>query len=457
MADAYVDFEQTASTSESPYDTWAKAAADIQTALTQAGVGGRVFVRIDGDGVGTTKDTAAAGRILAWPGDDQVPSGVYGVKDATTNAPPVDSDLCVRGTDTLPVFECTGAGNDITVDELSANNRTTLCCHGIRFEAVDIFKVGADCVAFFYDCEFNFLTFGTSTNGQFFAWNCDFVFNATGAHIKLRDGLILFAYGGVLSGSVPTILFDANNNGSAKFFGVDCSIVVGTLMDLTSTETVFAELSNCKLGTGVARVTGTGRQAFTYISLVGCSDETGLGTGEAVRDYAQEWFRGTVLNEATFIRTGGSNDSVAGFSYALTPKTASTKEGLFSIWTPWFGGLVVGDATTSKDFTIYIANSSGADLTEADVWVELFFPSEAGTANHGLDLSSKASIDASASDVTNDAVSDWSTGAGGKNAQKIVVARTPDYTGPVYARVHFAQAGTTSLYVDPKVYVTDTP
>ena len=88
--------------------------------------------------------------------------------------------------------------------------------------------------------------------------------------------------------------------------------------------------------------------------------------------------------------------------------------------------------------------------------MELLDPSAAGITQHDYDISSRTAIDASAANVTDDAASDWSTGAGGKNAQKIVIAKTPDFTGPVYGRVHFAQAGTTTLYVDPKVYVTDT-
>ena len=122
MADAYVDLEQTASTATSPYETWAKAAGDFQTAITEAGAGGRVFVRIDGDGVGTTKDTAASAQTLSFAGTDQVPFGLYGVKDATTATPPTDSDLCVRGTDTLPVFEATGGGNDVRLEELNAGS-----------------------------------------------------------------------------------------------------------------------------------------------------------------------------------------------------------------------------------------------------------------------------------------------------------------------------------------------
>ena len=262
--------------------------------------------------------------------------------------------------------------------------------------------------------------------------------------------------GGLISGTSPTVLIDTSPEGNIEFYGVDLSNVTGTLVDMVGSITFAARFVNCKLGTGVARWTGNNVSTFSYVEVIQSSDETGLGSSESVRDYAKEWLRGTVLSEATFVRTEGVSDGVGSWSYAIKPAASSTKEGILSIPTPWFGGIVEGDATTSKDFTVYIANDSGSDMTKSDVWVEFLYPSEAGTTDHGFDLSSRTAIDASAADVTDDTLSDWSTGAGGKNAQQIIVAKTPDYQGVVYARVHFAQTGTNTLYVDPKVYVTDT-
>ena len=452
MADAYVDLEQTASTAVSPYDTWAKAAATFQAAIDQAGVGGRVFARIDGDGVGTTTDSAGS-RTITFPGTDQVPFALYGVKDATTAAPPADSDLCVRGTDALPVIACT---NDLILDDVSGTQTHTFV-QGVRFDSVDQLRMQALTSWEFDDCEFDFddLIVSSGTHVKFI--NPDFEFRVTGSNFQMSSGGFVEAIGGVFSGAIATIAFDDNGTGTVwEFYGTDLSLITGTLLDLTGSENLVLRLVNCKLGTGVTRTTGVTGITNSYIELIGSSTETGLGSGESVRDYAKEYYRGTILNEATFVRTGGANDGVAGFSYALTPRTASTKEGLLSLETRWFGGLVEGDASTSKDFTIYIANSSGSDKTKADVWVEILYPSEAGVTQHDFDISSRTAIDVSASDVTDDTASDWSTGAGGKNAQKIVIAKTPDFTGPVYARVHFAQAGTNTLYVDPKVYVTDT-
>ena len=457
MADAYVDLEQTASTASSPYANWGDAAADFQTAMTQAGSGGRVFARIDGNSVGTTRDTAASSRSLNFPGTDQVPFGLYGVKDATTATPPIDSDLCVRGVDVLPVYEATGAGNDITLDELTASAEAAYTIQGIRFDAADRFQIGVGTTAITIDCEFDGLSFSALAFAEWTLVNCDLEFASTAAELQGNNSSIMTMIGGVLSGSAPSPFIDAFDELVMNFYGVDLSLVVGTLLDIAGSRNGSIRIINCKLATGVTRITGVAPTTTSaFIEVIGSSDETGLASGESVRDYAKEWWRGTVLSEATFVRTGGVSDGVASWSFALTPRASSTKESLLSIFTPWFGGVVEGDATTSKDFTIHIANSSGADMTKADAWVELILPSEAGVTQHDIDVSSRTAIDASAGTIADDTASDWSTGAGGKNAQQIIITKTPDYQGVVYARVHFAQTGTNTLYVDPKVYVTDT-
>ena len=433
--------------------SWAARKLTMQASLTAAGAGGRAFVQIDTADVATTKDTAASSRTLTFPGTDQNPSVLYGVKNGTTTYPPTDSDLVVRGTDTLPVFEVTGGGNDLTLDEATGGAGPQVTVQGIRFESPDIFATGSEITARLIDCEMKANAWAWGARNVLVFENCDCEFTAVGAEFK--NG-ILEMNGGKFSGTSPTHLIDAFTVADYKFTGVDMSNITNTIVDFTGVEQGFIRIVDCKLAMGVTRISGTPTHAAPFIEIIGSSDETGLGLGESVRDYAKEWFRGTILNEATFVRTGGVNDGVASWSYALTPRASSTKEGLLSIYTPWFGGLIEGDASTSKDFTIHIANSSGVDLTKADVWVEILSPSEAGTTDHDYDISSRTAIDVSAANVADDTASDWSTGVGGKNAQKIIIAKTPDFTGPVYARVHFAQAGTNTLYVDPKVYVTDT-
>ena len=67
---------------------------------------------------------------------------------------------------------------------------------------------------------------------------------------------------------------------------------------------------------------------------------------------------------------------------------------------------------------------------------------------------SQMNLLATPSVIDDDAVSDWSTGAGGKNAQKLSVDVSPDYTGMVRCRVVVATGATSAVYVDTRPVVT---
>ncbi len=457
MTDAYVDFEQTFGTASSPYANWADAAADIQTALTQVGAGGRVFVRIDGDGVGTTKDTAASSRTLLFTGVHTNPTALYGVKDATVATPPTDSDLVVLGVDVLPVYQATGASSDITLDEANNGDSTHIVVFGIEFDAgnnvasltslsthltncrftMDSFRMEEQCIHKFTNCEWNYID------------NAGGFLPVTGHNLTI--------HGGKFTGSAITPAFDSIVRSITYLvYGLDLAIVTGVLCDFNNNESAWFTFANCKMAAGFTRVSGTPRGVSTYVELIDCTDDSGVGQDESIHSYAREYGIGTILTEAVFVRAGGVQDGVASYSYVMQCFATSSRESISGIETPKFGGIVAGDGSTSKTFTVYISNDSGSDLTDADVWVEFFSPSEAGDALHAFDDSHHRYIDATPSNVADDTVSDWSTGAGGNNAQKFVITATPDFQGPVYAVVTLAQRGTTKVYVDPKVYVTNT-
>ena len=110
----------------------------------------------------------------------------------------------------------------------------------------------------------------------------------------------------------------------------------------------------------------------------------------------------------------------------------------------------------SKTVDVYIANSGAGDYNDDDVWLEVFYPSEGGTAQYDNETTQMTLLGTPAA-VTNDATSDWSTGAGGKNAQKLTATIDPDYQGIAYCRVVFAKnfgATPETLYVDPKPVYT---
>jgi len=448
MADTYVDLTGGGSAT-SPYDTWAKATSSIQTGLTQAGAGGRCFVKTDSSA--TNKDTAASTRTLTSPGTKSNTTFLIGVVSTTTAEPPTDSDICTRGTDNLPIFECTGSGNDI-------NLAGTLHMAGIRIVSVDRYTQSGNSQIYAINSEISFGgIFFLSTSGSIFVGkNCDLAIGSASSYILMNSGNAIELYGGLISGTSPTYLFTNTGwIGTARLFGVDLTNAGSTLVNAGSWKGGFIKVANCSLPASMTIATGLPNSNLVYIETVGSSNETALGTGESVRDYEKYSLAGTVAHEITAVRTDGADDGAdGGFSLALTPNVDSTNECGIGLTTKWFPVWVDGDGSTSKTFTVHIANSGASDYNTDDVRLEILTPDDGGTTKHDFTIDGDI-VNGSTTAITDDATSSWGTGA--SNAQKLSATLTPDFSGLAYARVHFMKrfsASPETLYVDPLLVVS---
>ena len=161
--------------------------------------------------------------------------------------------------------------------------------------------------------------------------------------------------------------------------------------------------------------------------------------------------RGTISVETTFVRTGGADDGGGAWSLAFTPNVDSTRDNLLGLIGPWMAIKITGDGT-AQTVSVFIANSGAADYQDNDVWLEIAFPDDAGTSVYKKETTQMDLLDLSPADITNDTTSDWSTGAGGKQAQTLSKSISPDYVGRAYCRVMFAKnfgSSPETLYVDP--------
>lgn len=447
MAVCYVDLTGSGS-STSPFDTWATATTVIQTAITTAGTGGQVFVKTNA--AATNKDTAAATRTLTFPAGSGKPCAVYGCKSTTTNEPPVDSDLCVRGTDNLPIFEATGAGNDINFGADGA-------FFGIKFDAPDRLQTVDNEYIKFHDCEFAWtgLFFINSYSALWF-YNCDFQLGNTAAKFLPRLSSRAYVYGGIFSGSAPDAIVGSSPTGAGmEFYGTDIgTLSTGNVMNAGGAEDTFVRLVNCEMSSGYTLFGGTIATLDVWVEVISSSNATGISSGSSVRVYEYQDLTGSVSAETTAIRTtGGANDGASGgFSYALTPAVDSTIESVQGVRCPTLSTWVDGDGT-SKTATVYIANSGASDYRDDDVIVHVFSPSAAGTTQHDLTrLGDK--IAGTTTVITDDTVSSWGTGAA--NPQKLEISIAPDYSGEVYIIIEFCKTFPSSpetLYVDPLITI----
>lgn len=445
MATKYVDTD--VADDNGTGDDWANAYQKIQTGLTQAGSNGVVYVQ------GAAVDTAEAARTLTAPAAliDGI-SIIRGCKDGTTNEPPQESDLCVRGPNTLPVWQVTGSGNDLGFDNYCD-------CRGIRFESPDRLQITVPTSGwFFHDCEFQWVDFlyNSSALAFFDHYNCGYEPSSTSATILARGASFNIVGGEFGGATVPTNILDNYNTTEQIFRGVDLSTLSGKTL-FNSTNYQMANMTwviGCELPATVTLETQGGVGPDQGVTFKECFSGT-KGAGASSIQYHKTTLTGTVDEDATVVRTGGAvEDTTGAFSYALTPRIDSTRPNtLATVRSPWFGRRIAGDATTLQTFTVYITHSN-ADLNDDEAWLELYFPSEDGDASFDLDMTRHILGLASSNAIATD-TSTW--GGSETSKQKFVVAVTPDFVGTVFGRVHYAKHFASSpvvLYVDPFIEVT---
>ncbi len=549
MAISYVDYDL--ATGDNSGLTWPNAyhtTTPTQNGLTDAGAGGTVYI------AAATATDLGTQLTLTSPGTIGNPTKIIGV-DAGASSPPVNSEVLVRGTDTLPRFGSTGDGNVFL--------RGYAVVTGVRIESDDNFNGNGPQRWVYRDSE---LYAGTGASVRswgavdadehWIAYNSEIRFNNTGSYIIVNLGGKVEWYGGVLAGSAILNLIDVTFEGQLTVRGVDLSAAASGLVivDGGAGDTGIAELSNCKMPASFVLRDGQGNSPGYVIRATGCSSATGKTSGTSYRQSARATYEGLVLSETARVRTGGGNDGASGsIAYAMTPNALSTLESAMALRTDFIIGKIKGDGSTAKKFEMFIANdgldiqnatykwtvsgsgtneyyleiaaggdpvltggepenvsedggtnvmaagtagsllagewdyadndtlgfstiyarlTSGGpdpdtdptdmrafyDVHQDQAWMEIFIPSEAGDATHEMDLGTwpANTIPGTTTIITDDTDSVWAAGA--RQEQKVSVTMTPDYTGPFYARMAYAQrfaANPVTLYVDGKVTVSD--
>lgn len=449
MAVSYVDNDLT--TGNNDGTTWANAytsnaghastnANPLQSALTDAGAGGTVYLAGS-----TTIDTEAVTRTLNSPGTIGNPTHIVGVKDGTTNAPPVEADKAVRGTDTLSTYQ--SVGNDTIFDGYAT-------VFGVHFDSAGDLETKVTSFWTFDGCELEWHASIKSTDAdegmRFF--NCDFVAGDTSLSMQATVGARMEVFGGLTSGAAATSLL-ANVEGPIILRGLDLSSLSANIVNPSGVRSGAVELSNCRTPASWTLTTGQGASPNYRLTAIGCSNATGKGANATFQDFIQETYQGTTELETTAVRTGTANDGATGaWGWKMTPNVDSTRESVQSLVSPWMPIWIEGDGTTAKTITVFISNSGGAGYNEDDVSLEVFMPDDGGTAQHDHDQGDHSTniIPGSSTAITDDTDSTW--GTGGDNPQRMAFTSTPDFEGQAYVRVnfwkHFASSPET-LYVDP--------
>jgi hypothetical protein len=443
MTTYYVD---NAGSNTAPYDTWAKAAVQLQTAVTASAAGDTIYV------AHTHAETAANSSItLTCPGTE---SSITRILCVNTGTGVVATTATVTRTSTSDIFiygylYCygitfkTGSGGVNSRIWLASNTQQT----EQHYEQC-AFQIGSTATSS------QNINIGTTSFAQarIITWtNCYVKLGAAGSQrVSVNYAQLNWSGGGFQSGTAtPDALIGFNNSISPAeviLSGLDLSNVSSTaaIFDARYSIPVLAVLRNSKLPaswTGTI-FTGTITQA-SFGALYNCDD------GSTNYRLLTSAYHGSVQSETVIVRTGGASDGTTPLSWKMT-SSAANKYPIAVLKSP---EIVQWNETTGSSITATIeVITDNVTLTDTECWLEVEY---LGTSGNPLSLfvsDAAANVLATPVNQTTSTEAWTTTGLTTPTKQKFSVTFTPQHKGFIHAVVKLAKASTT-VYVDPKLTV----
>jgi hypothetical protein len=428
----------------SPYDTWAKAAPDLQTLDTAVAFASNDIVYI-----GHNSICPATGNPWTLVGP--------------TSGAPVMLISATQGSDP-PAYQ---VGATIGTAATTMRIDGSFASYGITFEAT-----GASALSLYGD-----------TNEATALINCTLKPNANQAALYFGNtndaifkNLAVDLSKDETTARTENVINDGGGGGSITIQGltfVNPAYRTGVVCDCTNMAIAVsgADFSGFTNGTTCEIVapgdsSGTrgvlishSKTAATWTPMTAGRPRVGtsvkfvnVGPSDAPTGLIERAYQADLVSSTAIYRTGGA--AVEGDATAWLITTESTNSEAAPYHLPWMYGTVEAG---SKTFTVHITNDT-ADLTDAEAWLEVEYLGTSDSPLSTLASDQRASPTATAAAQTDDTTSAWN-GAGPSFTykQKLAVTVTVGEAGQYRARVVVGKASIASsayFYVDPKVVVS---
>lgn len=429
----------------SPYDTWAKAATSLATALAAATSNNDVVVIQynavpSGDAelsVDTTYTFAANIALISASNDggsSYTPTAMgtsYWIGNSTTNRAILFSGIDRK----VFVYGITLRVSGSSVDD-------------INIGSIDSSYVFSSCLFWLANTNTG-AEIAVSASGDCYLQciNCTFRFGSTSQNFGGVQGTAEFINCTIDSaGSSPNTLYSTSaNTGTARFVGCDLSRVTGTLVsDCDERQDVIFE--RCKLGAGVvplAAQTINPTLASAQVWLLDCS------SGDTHGLFGHYNALGQCVSSTSVYYTSGA----AGQSWKIdTTANACVQTPYRSPFIDWYNS---GTSAITPYIEI-LRDGSTAAYKNHEVWIELMAKTTAGSTAASLytdAASTLAMVTAGGSNQDAGAgLGSWTGESGTAWSGKCGLASsiTPAETGALTARIVFAVPSAT-VYVDPQI------
>jgi len=443
-------FVSSTGSNTSPYETWAKAATTLATAITQASTSGDMIAI---DAASPPADIAANTTYTALANISII---------ASTNSGTATITPTTMGTGTW-------IGNSTTSYNLSFTGAFKVFLYGLTLRiggagSVNLFVGNAD--GGHLELEDCYLWLGTGSaqriilgpSGVLNAFqrlkNCTFRFGSTGQGIQCAGTTQLEGGSIASAGSAPTTLFaNQQNTQAVRWDGGDLSHVTGTLVPSQTLQSSLWTFSQCKVGAGVtflASQTPANKTSGRVLALDCASGDT-----HGLFGYYDAF--GSVVNDTGIYFTSSPNSVLSGAT--ATPSswkivTTANCSYYTPFETPWFG---YRNSTLSA-VTPYVEIARDVSATAYDndqVWLDVSAKVTSGSTQATLFTTRMALLGSPAAIPTGAGTGSWSPGGGSPDwSGKLELGSsiTPAEVGHIQARVGVGEPSIT-VYADPQIRV----
>ena len=439
MADRYVYH---AGSNTSPYDTWAKAATTLGTAITGSAAGDRFLIAAD------HAETLGASTTYTFPGTRASPNYFISLQRSNSSyLKATAAQITATGTTYDIIFGGSfiawglfiTAGDDFSFGaggELHEIRDSNLGLSGSASSL--LFTTSGNGVHRFDSVTFNF-SHATRGSAELFACS-----NNTAGILLFHNCVVQYA-----SATQPDAIFSSSTADFAIIHAVNCDfspITTGVLTCLTIT-TVYVYLLNCKVGAGIVLITAASvNDKESFVKMVGCDN----ATDNDIERFAYQDNYGTVNDDTAIYRTAGASDGTVN----LSMKMVSTANAVDFYRPLVFEKIVNWNETTgSKTFTVHGIWDSATNIQNDEIWMELYYLGTAADTRGLMSNDGKANPIVAAADQS--ASTEAWTGTGGftnANKFKLDVTVTINRKGCWGVKVFLAKPSTT-VYICPKVEI----
>jgi len=390
-------------------------------------------------------------RSLAFAGTSSSPVKLIGVNDSAEPPTSVSSGAIEGVTGNLGI-SFTGSFIAYNIEFGIYTGSAGL---NITFGSDQAVQCLKDCVLKFTNTSANcrIVLGASSTKGLevlFKSNNLGLYFGNASQGFNLNDTTAEIIGGSILSGSSAVTEFIKQAQGTVKFnvSGFDFSNAAAGLNLVYSSIPATGSITfvNCKMHASWSGglVAGAPTMPGMRIAMYNCD-----GGATNYRLWI-ETFAGTIKSEPIIVKTGGASDGTTALSWRMV-STTNANEFVAPLITDDMA-IWIDTTGSSKTITVDVLHDSTANLTNADIWLEVEYLGSSATPLATPTSDKRATILTTTADQTASTATWTTTGLTNPNKQKLEVTFTPQMKGFVYARVCLAKPSYT-VYVDPKPVV----